>query len=578
MEQHLARLGDRYFSLFSHAKIQEHLNCLARLSRAHPVEVLVDATPGDTAECTVFAFNHPGIFSLMTGVLTASGINILSGEVFTYARAESAPPPRRRGFGQRPRRASKDPFRRRRIVNHFSGRLDPVLSPSEWHQDVRHRLENVFGLVEQGDDVSMERARNRVNEMVVRHLARLQHDALPVLYPVSLEVDNSGQDFTRLKIVSEDTPAFLYALTHAFSLHDIRIEHVRIRTVHNRVEDEIDVVDLTHGKIEDPDALSRLKLSVLLTKQFTYFLAGAPDPYAALCRFKHFVGDILQHPGREDWIRTLSDPNALKDLARLLGTSDLLWEDFIRLQYESLLPVLQPLVKAPQGTADAETLAERLDQALEGAATEDEQCKRLNRFKDKEILSIDLDYILRVDVNFRTLSARLTSLAEVVFDRAARIARQHLEAAYGTPRTAAGLEAPFALFGLGKLGGRALGYASDIELLLVYGDNGTTDGARKIPNSEYFNRLMASLAGLIRAKREGIFQVDLRLRPHGNAGPPGQQPGILLRLLRSRRRCPQLRAAGPGQVACHSRRPGSRRPARTHPRRDPLRVRQHPHR
>ena len=42
--------------------------------------------------------------------------------------------------------------------------------------------------------------------------------------------------------MSEDTPAFLYSLTHAFSLHGIQIEHVDIRTIGSRVEDTIDVV------------------------------------------------------------------------------------------------------------------------------------------------------------------------------------------------------------------------------------------------------------------------------------------------------------------------------------------------
>ena len=90
---------------------------------------------------------------------------------------------------------------------------------------------------------------------------------------------------------------------------------------------------------------------------------------------------------------------------------------------------------------------------------------------------------------------------------------------FGGPRTAVDTEADYAVFGLGKLGGAALGYASDIECLLVYGDNGMTDGGEPIANAEFFNRLVQSMAQSIRAKREGIFQVDLRLRPHGSAGP-----------------------------------------------------------
>ena len=40
--------------------------------------------------------------------------------------------------------------------------------------------------------------------------------------------------------------------------------------------------------------------------------------------------------------------------------------------------------------------------------------------------------------------------------------------------------------GAGKFGGRELGYASDIEVLFVYGGAGRTNGKAGIENSEYF--------------------------------------------------------------------------------------------
>ncbi|MBN2419009.1 MAG: glutamate-ammonia-ligase adenylyltransferase, partial [Deltaproteobacteria bacterium] len=73
--------------------------------------------------------------------------------------------------------------------------------------------------------------------------------------------------------------------------------------------------------------------------------------------------------------------------------------------------------------------------------------------------------------------------------------------------------------GLGKLGGEAIGYASDLELLFIYGDKGRTDGKKSITNAEFFNLMVKGINQFIEAKREGIFQVDLRLRPHGNSGP-----------------------------------------------------------
>jgi len=515
VRDHMARLTERYFHSFPAEAVYRHLGALARLSPDHPVEVLFDSGDNGIVACTVLGFDYPALFSLITGVLAGMGFNILSGDVFTYERAAEPAPtePRRR---LRPGPLARTPFGRRRIVDHFAGVVETALSSDVWAAELRTRLEETIGLLERGES---DLAKHRVNEMVVARLAQVQQDAAPVLYPVEIEVDNTAPSHTRLKIFSEDTPAFLYSLTNALSLHGISIEHVRIRTVEHRIEDEIDIVDGKGNKIEIPEIISSIQLSVLLTKQFTYFLGKAPDPYAALRRFEFLVRDMVHLPGRERWLALLSNPRTLQDLARLLGTSDYLWEDFIRLHYETLLPMLKPLIGGERFSDPVETIPQRLSHALNGATTVEEQRQRLNAFKDREIFLIDLDHILNPDMEFSELAERLTSLAEHVVATAADLAHEHLIRRYGIPRSAAGLQSRFTIVGLGKLGGAALGYASDIEFLVVYSDNGWTDGKDSIANSEFFDRLVRNSSQFIEAKREGIFHVDLRLRPYGSAGP-----------------------------------------------------------
>ena len=75
------------------------------------------------------------------------------------------------------------------------------------------------------------------------------------------------------------------------------------------------------------------------------------------------------------------------------------------------------------------------------------------------------------------------------------------------------------MLGLGKLGGRALDYASDVELLFVYADDGQTSAPKRVRNDEYFLHLVDEMVRFIDAKRRGIFEVDLRLRPYGASGP-----------------------------------------------------------
>lgn len=519
VEEHLTRLGERYFDRFSEEEIRAHVTGLSRLGPENPVELLVEPRGDRQVDITVLGFDYLGVFSLMTGILAGMGFNISSGDVFTYRPGEQKVERHAWQRGHPGLSRKKDPLSRRRIVNRFSGSRMREFGFEAWAGELEKKISSVFHLLEQGDSPSVEKARHQVNEMVVRELNHLQSGTAPVLYPVRIDVDNRSGEFTRLKIVSRDTPAFLYSLTQAFSLHDIAIEHVRIRTLQGEIADEIDVVDAHGRRIEDPEALRRIKLSVLLTKQFTGFLEQAPDRYSALIRFKKLVQSVLDLPAPDRWLETLADPHALRDLARLLGTSDYLWEDFIRLHYETLLPMLRPIVKEKRFSLPEEDLADRLAESLRGAADLEEKRNRLNAFKDQEIFEIDLDHILDPALDFRALANRLTRLAECVVRTAAEFCYEHLAERYGRPGTAAGLEAEYAIFGLGKLGGAALGYASDIEFLLVYGDNGSTDGEEWIGNPEFFDRLVQLTAQSIRAKREGIFQVDLRLRPHGDSGP-----------------------------------------------------------
>jgi len=71
---------------------------------------------------------------------------------------------------------------------------------------------------------------------------------------------------------------------------------------------------------------------------------------------------------------------------------------------------------------------------------------------------------------------------------------------------------------LGKCGGRELGFASDIELMFIYAGNGRTTGPQTITTAEFYEKVVQDVVRAIRAKREGIFEVDLQLRPYGKAG------------------------------------------------------------
>ena len=258
----------------------------------------------------------------------------------------------------------------------------------------------------------------------------------------------------------------------------------------------------------------------MLIKQFTHALTWASDPAKALASFDQFLDLIVKDQGKKSKNQALdfvSDKKTFPLLAQLLGASDFLWEDFLRRQHDNLLPLLTEYRDAPLIKPQA-TLRKELKRLVARAKTDEARKDALNRFKDREMFRIDIKHIVEPSENFPDFSLALTELAEVIMEQSIADCSAKLEKSYGRPRLMNGKPCPFAVLGLGKFGGRELGYASDIEVLFVYGGSGSTNGTNGIENSEYFERLAQELLGWIEAKQEGIFRIDVRLRPHGGKG------------------------------------------------------------
>ncbi|MGB9644742.1 MAG: glutamine-synthetase adenylyltransferase, partial [Stellaceae bacterium] len=84
--------------------------------------------------------------------------------------------------------------------------------------------------------------------------------------------------------------------------------------------------------------------------------------------------------------------------------------------------------------------------------------------------------------------------------------------------------ATFAVIGMGRLGSREMTVASDLDLILIYDSlpgREASDGPQPLPVTAYFARLSQRLISAITAPTaEGrLYDVDMRLRPSGEAGP-----------------------------------------------------------
>jgi len=121
------------------------------------------------------------------------------------------------------------------------------------------------------------------------------------------------------------------------------------------------------------------------------------------------------------------------------------------------------------------------------------------------------------------VSDYLTWIAEAASGAVLDHAWRYLAARHGRPSGVEGDGNGFAVIGYGKVGGLELGYGSDLDLVFLHADTsatGTTDGDRPIANDLFYVRLGQRMIHLYTARTGSgvLYDVDMRLRPSGNAG------------------------------------------------------------
>ena len=90
----------------------------------------------------------------------------------------------------------------------------------------------------------------------------------------------------------------------------------------------------------------------------------------------------------------------------------------------------------------------------------------------------------------------------MAIEAALHFARRKLAAKYGSPRAADGHPPRFVVLALGKLGGIELNYSSDIDVMFLYDQDGTTDGPKPLAHREYYERLAREVVRLLTESTE----------------------------------------------------------------------------
>lgn len=333
-----------------------------------------------------------------------------------------------------------------------------------------------------------------------------------------------GSVLTEMKICGKDSWGFFYELASALSLSRFRVLRAVIRSDGQQVRDVLHVRERNGLPIASEERRQELRLAATLIKQFTHWLPTASDPHHALLRFRDLVSRLQPATAWESNQKSLRKPAVLHAVARVLGISQYLWDTFLRSGHEELFPLLANSDQLATSTTPAQ-LRSQLHEVLSTPVAGATRWQLMNDFKDRHLFRIDMRHVLGHCRPFGEFSRELTELAELIVQTAADIAWQELTAIHGQPQgtaAAASVEpgnCRWMIAGLGKFGGIEMGFASDLELLLVYDGEGRTDGPSPLTNAAFFERLVRLVEQGIRAPHDGIFHVDLRIRPYGQAGP-----------------------------------------------------------
>ncbi|MCL6430099.1 MAG: glutamine synthetase adenylyltransferase [Anaerolineae bacterium] len=512
VQRHLARMDPAYAEAFEAAEIARHAALADRLGDGNLVEVEAEPLDEGAWRVTVVAYDYPGELSAICGLLFVYGFSIHRGQAFTYEPA--APTVLSDAAGRGPAARAAHQRARRKIVDVFEVRR--VFGEATEDLWVRYAadLSDLLRRLEAG------RQREAQGELAKRAAATLRQQAGPstLLYPVDIEIDNEASiGYTVLRIDAPDTPGFLYEFTTALALNGMHIARVVIDSVGSRARDTVYLTDTRGRKITSPEKQRELRAATVLVKHFTRLLPHSPNPESALLHFHELLGQLF---GQPDWpaeLASLHRPEVLSALARLLGVSDFLWDDFLRMQHANLFPVVRD-VDALAIAKSREVLRAELAEALRAAPDGHARRDALNDFKDREMFRADMRHILAHSLDLSQFSGELTDVAEVVVEAACQLCDKELRAQYGVPCREDGRPSRLSVCALGKCGGRELGFASDIELMFIYEGGGRTTGPQVVATAEYYEALVREFVGTIRARREGIFEIDLQLRPYGKAG------------------------------------------------------------
>lgn len=255
------------------------------------------------------------------------------------------------------------------------------------------------------------------------------------------------------------------------------------------------------NRIQSLSDISRDRLMSLINLLLPQIASTCANPLPPLFRLLDFFESIAR---RSAYLSLLTEyPATLGRLIRMMDASD--WAAQYLTRHPILLDELldvRTLLAPPDWSAFMAGLDSQL--AVERGDTERQMdfLRDMHHAQLFRLLAQDLEGVLTVE----HLADHLSKLADIIIEatiREAWLAMQNRHT--DTPR--------FAIIAYGKLGGKELGYASDLDLIFLYEDDHAEAPMLYTRLAQRFITWMTSPTSAGR-----LFDVDIALRPDGASG------------------------------------------------------------
>jgi len=237
------------------------------------------------------------------------------------------------------------------------------------------------------------------------------------------------------------------------------------------------------------------------------------EPDAAFNKFDEFLANLPS--GVQLFSMFTSNPHLLDLLAEVMGGAPKLAAHLAR--HSALLEsvLTTDFFTDPP---DRDFLRSELQQRFEQSRDFQDDLEIVRRWSNDRKFQIGV-LSLRNLIDAELAGIGYSNIADVALDGIKPRVEDEFSKAHGDLKGS-----QMAIIAMGKLGGREMTPSSDLDLIYVYDcldSEEQSDGRRPLMPTQYFARLSQRLINSITAPTgDGVlFEVDMRLRPSGNAGP-----------------------------------------------------------